>query len=297
MSGVTAAFVATALYYIGFAVFKVAADRMTPLRSNRIPHMIWHILSNWIFLIGLCLVLGGLSVQIVALKKIPLSEGVPIFVSGLIPLIIIAVVVFGERLTVREWISLSLIAAAMLLLALSIGAPPAIHVTHVAPWKLAAAAVPALLVPLAIMAFGDYRPDGRHARPVAGIAYGLSSGLPVGTAELAIKGWSGAPETGAAILHTPYPYVTVLAAALGFGIMQAAFQRSRIIIVATVMTIAAKTYLLLVGTLLYGEPWPGDSRRVALRVLGFVVAGFAVLLFPRHDPAETPVELAPSNQS
>ncbi len=136
------------------------------------------------------------------------------------------------------------------------------------------------------MTFGDYRPDGRHARPVAGIAYGLSSGLPVGVAELAVKGWSDEPVSGTAILHTPYPYVTVLAAALGFGIMQAAFQRSRVIIVATVMTIAAKTYLLLVGTLLYGEPWPEDRGRVTLRVLGFAVAGFAVLLFPRHDPAE-----------
>ncbi len=131
MSGVTAAFAATALYYVGFAVFKVAADRMAPLRSYRIGHMLWHILSNWVFLIGLCLVLGGLSLQIVALKKIPLSEGVPIFVSGLIPLVLIAVVVFGERLTVREWASLSLIAAAMLLLALSIGSPPAIKATHV----------------------------------------------------------------------------------------------------------------------------------------------------------------------
>jgi multidrug transporter EmrE-like cation transporter len=278
---------------VGFAVFKVAADRMAPLRSSRIPHMVWHILSNWIFLIGLCLVLGGLSLQLVALKKIPLSEGVPIFVSGLIPLIVIAVLVFGERLTVREWISLSLIAAAMLLLSLSIGSPPAIKATHVELWKLAAVVVPALLFPIGIMVFGDYRPDGRHARPVAGIAYGLSAGLPVGTAELAIKGWSDSPESGTAILHTPYPYITVLAAALGFGIMQAGFQRSRVIIVATVMTIAAKTYLLLVGTLLYDEPWPEDTSRVTLRVLGFVVAGFAVLLFPRHDPDSGPPEPAP----
>jgi multidrug transporter EmrE-like cation transporter len=238
-------------------------------------------------------VLGGLSLQIVALSTVPLSVAVPIFVSGLVPLLVISVVFFGERLTSREWVSLLLIAAAMLLISLSIGSPPPIKATSVAPWKLAAAVVPALGLPLLLMMFGDHRPDGRHARPVTGIAYGLSAGLPVGTAELAIKGWSDSHARGLEILHTPYPYITVLAAALGFGILQLGFQRSRVSIVATVMTISAKTYLLLVGTMLYGEPWPHDRPRVALRVLGFVVAATAVLLFPRHDGPAAPEPAAP----
>lgn len=286
-SGVIAAFAATGLYYVGFAVFKVAADRMEPLRGSRLLHMTWHIVTNWIFLAGLALVLCGLSLQIVALRSVPLSVAVPIFVSGLIPLLVISFLVFGEKLTGREWTSLVLIAAAMLLLALSIGSPPPIKAIDVPLWKLALVVVPPLLLPLGLMFFGDYRPDGRHARPVAGIAYGVSSGLPVGTAELAIKGWSDSHTTGLGILATPYPYVTVVAAALGFGIMQAAFQRSRVSIVATVMTISAKTYLLLVGTLLYGEPWPDDTGRVTLRIAGFAVAVTAVLLFPRHDRLRT----------
>jgi drug/metabolite transporter (DMT)-like permease len=288
MTGALAAFAATALYYLGFAIFKVAADRAEPLRVNRFRHLVRHVLSDWIFLIGLCLVLGGLSLQIVALSKVPLSVAVPIFVSGLVPLLVIAVVFFRERLTPREWVSLLLIAAAMLLIALSIGSPPPIKATSVPAWKLAAVVVPALGLPFLIMLFGDHRPDGRHARPVSGIAYGLSAGLPVGAAELAIKGWSDFRTQGLEILQTPYPYVTVLAAALGFGILQLGFQRSRVSIVATVMTISAKTYLLLVGTMLYGEPWPDDRGQVALRLLGFGVAATAVLLFPRHDEPTAP---------
>jgi multidrug transporter EmrE-like cation transporter len=293
LTGALAAFAATALYYLGFAIFKVAADRAQPLRVSRLLHLVWHVLSDWIFLAGLCLVLGGLSLQIVALSTVPLSVAVPIFVSGLVPLLVISVVFFGERLTSREWVSLLLIATAMLLISLSIGSPPPIKATTVAPWKLAAVVFPALGLPLLLMMFGDHRPDGRHARPVTGIAYGLSAGLPVGAAELAIKGWSDSHARGLEILHTPYPYVTVLAAALGFGILQLGFQRSRVSIVATVMTISAKTYLLLVGTMLYGEPWPHDRPRVALRVLGFVVAATAVLLFPRHDDPTAPQPAAP----
>jgi multidrug transporter EmrE-like cation transporter len=283
MTGVTAAFAATGLYYVGFAVFKVAAGRMAPLRGNQIPRLALTMLSSWIFLLGLVLVLGGLWLQIIALARIPLSEGVPIFVSGLVPLLVIAVVFFGERLALREWLGLALIAAAMLLIAVSIGSLPPITAHPVPLWKLAAVVVPALCVPLLLVAFGDTSPDGRHARPVAGIAFGLASGLPVGTAELAIKGWGDAHAKGFSILSTPYPYVTVLAAAAGFGIMQVGFQRCRVAIIATVMTISAKSYLLLVGALLYGEPWPSDKGRVWLRVFGFAVAGAAVLAFPRHE--------------
>jgi hypothetical protein len=125
----------------------------------------------------------------------------------------------------------------------------------------------------------------RHARPVTGIAYGLSSGFPVGTAELAIKGWSDdAHATSLRIAATPWPYLTVLAAAVGFGIMVAAFQRCRVSIVATVMTVSAKTYLLTMGTFLYAEPWPQDVGRSAMRLGALALGAIAVLQFPRHRP-------------
>ncbi|WP_146087403.1 hypothetical protein [Thermomonospora echinospora] len=283
MDGTLAAFGATGLYYVGFAVFKVAADRMEPVRGHRVHHMAWVILRSWIFLGGLVLVLGGLSLQIIALGELTLGVAVPIFVSGLVPLLLIALTVFGERLTLREWASLLLVAAAMLLLALSIEAPHPIDAGEVEPWRLAAVVVPPLAVSLALMALGDRRPDGRHARPVTGIAYGMSAGFPIGTAELAIKGWGDSTAPGLEILRTPYPYLTVLAAALGFGIIIVGFQRCRVSVVATVMTVSAKTYLLVMGTILYGEPWPDEAGQAALRVLALALAVGAVLLFPRHD--------------
>ncbi|GAA1574135.1 hypothetical protein GCM10009678_66060 [Actinomadura kijaniata] len=288
MNGIVAAFGATALYYLGFAVFKLAADRMEPLRGNRILHMTWTILTSWVFLVALALVLGGLSLQILALRELSLGVAVPIFMSGVVPLLLIAMVFFGDRLTPREWLSLVLIGAAILLLVASTGNPPAARAADAPAWKLAVVVLPAVLVPLLIMVFGDHRPDGRHARPVTGIAYGLASGFPVGTAELAIKGWSGSSADGTGIAATPYPYVTVLAAALGFGIMVAAFQRCRVTIVAAVMTVSAKTYLLLMGTFLYGEPWPSDLEHGALRAGALALAAVAVLQFPRHRPVKAP---------
>ncbi|WP_207938845.1 hypothetical protein [Actinomadura darangshiensis] len=285
MNGIAAAFSATGLYYLGFAVFKLAADRMPAVRGNRIPHMVWSIVSNWIFLLGLAIVLGGLTLQIVALRNLPLSTAVPIFMSGVVPLLLIALVFFGERLTGREWLSLLLIGAAILLLTASLGGDEPISSADVPLWKIAAVVAPAVAVPVLILVLGDYRPDGRHARPVTGIAYGLSSGFPVGTAELAIKGWSDdAHATSLRIAATPWPYLTVLAAAIGFGIMVMAFQRCRVSIVSTVMTVSAKTYLLTMGTFLYSEQWPQDVTHSAMRLGALALGAIAVLQFPRHRP-------------
>ncbi|WP_147312203.1 hypothetical protein [Thermomonospora umbrina] len=283
MDGTLAAFGATGLYYVGFAIFKVAADRMAPVRGHRIHHMAGVILTSPIFLAGLVLVLGGLSLQIIALSELALSVAVPIFVSGLVPLLVIAIGVFGERLAFREWLSLALVAGAMLLIAASIGTPEPITADDVGTWRLAAVVIPPLVLSLGMMAMGDRRPDGRHARPVAGVAYGMSAGFPIGTAELAVKGWSDSSAEGLAILGTPFPYVTVLAAAFGFGIIVAAFQRCRVSVVASVMTVTAKTYLLVMGTILYGEPWPDDPVTLGLRIAALALAIFAVLLFPRYD--------------
>ncbi|NDU74402.1 hypothetical protein GWI34_17430 [Actinomadura sp. DSM 109109] len=285
MNGIAAAFGATGLYYLGFAVFKLAADRMPPVRGNRVPHMAWTIVSDWVFLVAVGIVLGGLSLQIVALRDLPLSTAVPVFMSGIVPLLLIAMVLFGERLTPREWLSLVLIGAAILLLTASLRGDEPIGSADAPLWRTAAVAVPALLVPVLILVLGDHRPDGRHARPVTGIAYGLSSGFPVGTAELAVKGWSDdAHAADPGILATPWPYLTVLAAAIGFGVMVMAFQRCRVSIVSAVMTVSAKTYLLAMGTFLYAEPWPQDVGRSAMRVGALALGAIAVLQFPRHRP-------------
>ncbi|NVI89961.1 hypothetical protein [Actinomadura sp. BRA 177] len=287
MNGTAAAFTATGLYYLGFAVFKLAADRMPPVRGNRILHMAWSIVSNWIFLIALGIVLGGLSLQIMALRNLPLSTAVPIFMSGIVPLLLIALVFFGERLTAREWLSLVLIGAAILLLTASLSGDEPISSADAPLWKIAVVVAPAVAVPVLILVLGDYRPDGRHARPVTGIAYGLSAGFPVGTAELAIKGWSDDPNaTSLRIIATPWPYLTVVAAAIGFGIMVMAFQRCRVSIVATVMTVAAKSYLLTMGSFMYGEPWPQDAAHSAMRFGALALGAVAVVQFPRHRPVE-----------
>ncbi|MBX6767323.1 MAG: hypothetical protein IRY90_09260, partial [Actinomadura rubrobrunea] len=112
--------------------------------------MLWVVLTNWIFLCGLALVLGGLALQIIAMGELALNVAIPIFMSGLLPLLVIATVFFGERLTGREWLSLLLVGGAIALLVASVRDAAPIDTTDLPPWRLAAVAVPALLVPLLV---------------------------------------------------------------------------------------------------------------------------------------------------
>ena len=98
---------------------------------------------------------------VVALGMLPLSTAVPIFMSGVVPLLLIAMVFFGERLTAREWLSLLLIAAAILLLTASISGHEPIGSAAVPLWKIAVVVAPAVVVPVLILVLGDHRPDGR----------------------------------------------------------------------------------------------------------------------------------------
>lgn len=290
MNGAMIALVATGLYYVGSAVFKVSARRMKTLHGTRPIHLFGQMFSSWIWLIGLAIVSVGFVLQIRALTMLPLGVAQPIFVSTLVILLWIAVGVLGERLTAREWLGLALFAVATLMLAMSV-VPGQKTTSAVPPQGLfLAVAIPSLVIPVIAFSIGDLRPAGRHARPLAGVAYGLSSGVLIGTAELAVKGITNVYNSGVhdvmALLAEPYIYVITAGVILGICQAQIALQRCRLAIVLAVCTVAAKTQLVLMGTLLYGEPWPHDALWSWLRAVGFALGIAAIALFPRYEEPE-----------
>jgi len=289
LAATVVAMLSSGAYLLGVALFKVAANRMEPLHGSHPFKLARQMLITPIWYAGGFLAAAGLALQWIAMSSLSLPAAQPAFVSGLVPLLLFATVLLGERLTPREWGCVALAALATLLVALSstgfgsAGQPPS-------PWVVVALTLPALSLPVAMFNFGELSPIGVHARRPTGVAYGLSIGILIGTAELAIKGW-GDTIADLQFLRTPYPYLAVVAAALGLGIIMVGYQRCRVSIVTTVMTISAKTYLLVVGTVLYGEPWP-DAGQAVLRILALALAIYALLLFPRHDDRQRPAAAA-----
>ncbi|RFU38034.1 hypothetical protein DZF91_29755, partial [Actinomadura logoneensis] len=152
---------------------------------------------------------------------------------------------------------------------------------------LVAVTVPAVLVAGLVWLVGDRRAGGRHARRLAGVAYGIGAGACAGLAEAGVRGMALAFEDSGrdlpAVLDTPYPYLTLGLAALALGQLQVALQRCRLVIIATVLTAIGRGYLVLAGTVLFHEGWPTDPVPFALRTGGFALALAALVSFPRYE--------------
>jgi drug/metabolite transporter (DMT)-like permease len=292
--GAVLAAMATIIYYLGFIVFRMAANRMPVLRGTQPIRLLRHTYSNRLWLAGLLIVLSGVATQVEALTTLPLSIAEPIFAASLVFILFYAAVFFRERLTGREWTSVALFGVATAMIGVSNGDHEQLT-SHVPdPLVLTAVVGPAVLVCVVVLVGGDVRALGRHARPLAGVAYGFGSGVGLGVSELAIKGVAAeynAHGLAAASYATVYPYVAVGMAALGLAQLQIGLQRCRLSIVATVLTVTAKTQLAVLGPALFGEPWPSDRLLGGLRVGAFALAVLALVLFPRHERVEAPSDV------
>ncbi|MEW2359312.1 hypothetical protein [Spirillospora sp. NPDC029432] len=287
MNATTTAMVAVGLYYVGAALFKAAGARMEPLRGDRPLRMLGQLARSHVWLIGMLVFLVGLELQLVAFAELPLGTAMPLFASSLVLLLWLAVTFFGERLAAREWLALGLFALATLTIAASVRPGEGDIGTLPPAPLLLAVMVPSIALPLLLFSAGDRRPEGRHARPLSGVAYGLSFGVLLGAAEVAVKGLAilnTGREFGLGLLAEPYPYLLAIALALGLGQGMIAMQRCRMAICVSVCTIVAKTYLVLAGSLLYGGDWPADPLWGVLRLGGAALAIGALFLFPRYDP-------------
>lgn len=290
-----AAFAATVFYYIAYALWKRAAAGMEPLRGTRPIRTFVVVIGSGLWWAGLAVTLVGAALQGVALAALPIALAAPIFAASLGVLLLIAMAGFGERLTLREWGCLGMFAAAMVMVSLSVRDVPAATGT-VPPLAVLAVCAASLPVPVVLFALGDRRPEGRHARPIAGVAYGIAIGLVCGTSEVMIKGMAALPgpdRTAAALAATPYPYALVVSAVLSWATTQIALQRSRLAVVMSVGTIVAQAHLLLTGTFLYGEAWPQDEAGTMLRLAALATAFAALLLFPRQEAVKVTHRASP----
>ncbi|MFI0444277.1 DMT family transporter [Actinomadura sp. 6N118] len=286
------ALLATTAYYVAFLVFRIAARRMPPLRGSRPFHVAWRMLTSPIWFAGGLILFLGLATEVVAFAAIPLAVAQPIFAVSLVFLVVYAVCFLGERLTPREWISVALFVLATVLIGLSAGseaeltADATLAGTLASPWQMLGVMAPAVIVSALVWLLGDRRTSGRHARKLAGVAYGIGAGACAGLAEAGIRGISIVYEdTGSvrAVLESPYPLLTIGMAAIALGGLQVALQRCRLAIVATVLTVIGRAYLIMSSTVLFGEEWPEETLPFALRAGGFALALVALVTFPRYE--------------
>ncbi|MEU5881163.1 hypothetical protein [Spirillospora sp. NPDC047279] len=301
------AVLSTATYFAGQVYFKLATAEMPALAGNRPWQLARTLLGNRTWIAGAGVLAVGAGVQTVALTGLSPLQAQPMFLAGLAMLLVLAIPVMGERLTPREWGCVMLLAVAAVLFAESDinvfgtgtaeaarpagGTAELTSATSTAPMAevgsavpaalIVAVALPSLLVPFAAFLASDLSRKGTHAKPLTGVALAVNVGLLTGTAELMLDGAAGLLDDPRALLAAPYLYIFAITTPLALGQLQIALQRSRLVIIGLVATATAKTYLFLLATLLYRQPWPDEHRAHIMAAL--VLSVLAIAAVPHHE--------------
>ncbi|MBO2453877.1 hypothetical protein J4573_42775 [Actinomadura barringtoniae] len=276
------AVLSTGIYFAGLVYFKLAAERMHPLAGNHPWQLAAQLLQDRVWLVGASFLLVGACVQAAALTGLSVVSAQPMFLAGLGMLLILGLGVLGERLTLREWGCVLILAAAAAMFGeASDGAHDQTAVAGAPPWLVVSVALPSLLVPVAALLASDLSRKGLHSRPLTGVALAINVGLLTGTAELMLTGAADLVRSPRELITTPYLYVFVVVAPFALAQLQIALQRNRMVITGFVATATAKTYLFVLAGPLYHEWWPEDrGRQVAVALTLSVLAIAAV---PHHE--------------
>jgi multidrug transporter EmrE-like cation transporter len=263
------------------ALFRVAVRDMAPLSGVRAVNVLGQSLASGPWLWGATVMGLGVILQLLALGRLTVPEAEPAFVAGLVLLLVITRAFFGERLSPVEWGCLLLMAAGSVLVARALAASHMADPPPVSGPVLYAVSGISLVVPVLLFVAGDLRPSGLHARRLTGVAYGITSGVLIGTAEMALVAIVRVdPDV---LLRTPYPYLFFIAVGLGIGQLQIALQRCRMVVVVSIATIVAKTQLTLSFALVLAAGPRFEHLTPPVLGLGLAMLGTALVLVPRHD--------------
>ncbi len=304
--GIILAVAATIVYNLGFILEKRALAHLPAIDAHHFWRLLRTLFTAPAWLAGFVLICGGLMLQVLVLSLVPLSVAQPLQACGVVVTIVLSRLVLQERLGRAELACIGIIAAAVLLLGLSIGhGAGSAAGAHAAGTAIAAAAAPACLAGLVIYLWAHRASSGRHRYPVTGVSYGLCAGLMYGVAGLTLKALSAAIFTSraaprapvaalaihtvaaragaagphdsagglliAAVLST-YLYALLACSAVGMCLFQTALQRSPASIILPMSNIISTGYLVVIGSWLFHERLPAGPAPLAMRLGGGVAA-------------------------
>jgi drug/metabolite transporter (DMT)-like permease len=295
-AGIPLALLATTAYNCGLILEKRALERLPAIDVRRAICLAQTVLTAPQWLAGFSLMLCGLAFQVIVLTFEPVTVVQPVLGCGIVVVILLSRLVLRENLSGGEFGCVAAMAVSVILLALSTGGPATGSGHDASTFWMAVVAVPSCLVGLIVAASALRAGSRKHRAPVIGVSYGVGAGLLYGVAALAIKAISGILAhnhriigVATALAASPYLYVMVGCSAAGLLLFQTALQRCRASIVVPVSNIAGSLYFMVTGTWLFHEQLPTDPGKLALRLMGIIVAGSVLILLPRQATTPAPI--------
>jgi drug/metabolite transporter (DMT)-like permease len=267
------AFVANLAFFFKYrganSVAKVTVRH--PLRSARALYS-----SKW-FALGMVIAVASWGLHVAALALAPMSVIQVSLAAGMVFIAVMAERLFGFEVGRRQWFGLSLTAAGLVMLGLTL---PAMHGAHSQFSQAGMISFEAGLFGLGGLLLMGPRMGG----PVEhhGVMLGAAAGILFGVSDTAIKALTGI--TGAhgfmGLLLSPWLMVAVLASIVAFYASARGLQDGEAVPVIAVTGTAANIAGIAGGIVVFGDPMAGSTVGVVLQALAFVLVVVASALMP-----------------
>lgn len=228
------------------------------------------LLRSRIWLFGVMLSLGAAFVQALAFTRAPIAVVQTAFGAGLVLLIVVSHLHWGEHFQRREAAGLGISVVALVCAGASISSGSSAIGSGSSQGLVTIVSVCTLITIAFIMFMPAIAGLGR------GIEFGVASGLFYGISGIATKGIAtiirhrGLAASGPPILSSAYPYIFIVSAAAALITFQVGIQRGRLGIVAPLSNVLASAYVVVVGMLVFDERLPASTAPFVLRVGGII---------------------------
>jgi multidrug transporter EmrE-like cation transporter len=242
-----------------------------PLRSARALYS-----SKW-FALGMVIATASWGLHVAALALAPMSVIQVSLAAGVVFIAVMADRLFGYEVGRRQWIGLSLTAAGLVMLGVTL---PAMHGAHSHFSQAAMISFEAVLFGIGGLLIMGPRMGG----PVEhhGVMLGAAAGILFGVSDTAIKALTGI--TGAhglmGLLLSPWLAVAVIASIVAFYASARGLQDGEAVPVIAVTGTAANIAGIAGGIVVFGDPMAGSTLGVTLQALAFVLVVVASALMP-----------------
>ncbi|HEX9039452.1 MAG TPA: hypothetical protein VF838_00345 [Trebonia sp.] len=275
--------VLAALFYGIASVMQAVAVREASNRSRAqaseggldaglVPRM----LRQWRFVASVVIDLLGFIAQLVALRRLPLFAVQAMVAANLAVIAVLATVVIGATLSLREWLAVGGVVTGVGLLGSSAGAEGA--TTAGSAFKIALIVATAVLALTGLVAARVLRDPARTL--VLGTIAGFGFGA-VGIAARVLTGF--APLT---LLRDPAAYAVAAAGIVSFVFYATALEGGSVTVATSAVVLAETLPPALVGVLFLGDTTRPGLTPVA--AAGFLLAVASAVTLARFGEAEDP---------
>jgi drug/metabolite transporter (DMT)-like permease len=232
--------------------------------------------SKW-FALGMIVATASWGLHVAALALAPMSVIQVSLAAGVVFIAVMADRWFGFKVGRRQWIGLTLTAAGLVMLGLTL---PALHGAHSQFSQAAMISFEAAMFGIGGLLIMGPRMGG----PVEhhGVMLAAAAGILFGVSDTSIKALTGitAAHGFLGLLLSPWLLVAVLASIVAFYASARALQDGEAVPVIAVTGTAANIAGIAGGIIVFGDPMSASPAGVAIQAVAFVLVVVASALMP-----------------